>query len=248
MQAGTTNLSRLGLPSETGIASLRWHVSVELPAPGLCMAADPGTSGLYYEMTKRFPEYKGHRPPGLYAPPLQPTPRQDARSPTAMAPVTKDHAAKKDDGADGEAVEQAKKGYKRLNGSVFGRKTGILTNVVVPVLSGIFVWLNARPSNPNPAPAKAFQDCLNSVCGGAEDCVRYSGIGQDEEFFHWVTPFNRAWPLVPTAVVRPRNAEDVSGFVKCAAANNVKVQAKSGGHSYANYGKSRARRGFGILD
>jgi len=33
-------------------------------------------------------------------------------------------------------------------------------------------------------------------------------------------------------VTRPQNAQDVSGFVKCAADNKVRVQAKSGGHSY----------------
>ncbi|KAK2026167.1 FAD-binding domain-containing protein, partial [Colletotrichum zoysiae] len=49
----------------------------------------------------------------------------------------------------------------------------------------------------------------------------------------WATPFNRARPVVPIAVVRPQNTEDVSGFVKCAAKHDVKVQAKSGGHSYA---------------
>jgi FAD/FMN-containing dehydrogenase len=38
--------------------------------------------------------------------------------------------------------------------------------------------------------------------------------------------------VTPVAVVRPQTAADVSGIVKCATANNVKIQAKSGGHSY----------------
>lgn len=150
-----------------------------------------------------------------------------------MAPITKDVPAIKDEGSDHQVEDGAKREYKRLSKSIFLRKSGILANIVVPILSAIFVWLNSRPSNPNPAPAKGFQFCLNSVCGGAKDCVRYPGIGKDEEFFKWVTPFNRAWPVVPTAVVRPQNTEDVSEFVKCAAKHNIKVQAKSGGHSYA---------------
>lgn len=36
----------------------------------------------------------------------------------------------------------------------------------------------------------------------------------------------------PIAVTRPETTEEVSAFVKCAADNNVNVQAKSGGHSY----------------
>lgn len=55
---------------------------------------------------------------------------------------------------------------------------------------------------------------------------------------NWVKPYNldAAASVKPIAVVRPSTKEDVSGFVKCAHDNGAKVQAKSGGHSYANYG------------
>ncbi|KAL1860570.1 hypothetical protein VTK73DRAFT_7278 [Phialemonium thermophilum] len=76
--------------------------------------------------------------------------------------------------------------------------------------------------------------CLDTICHGRHDCVGYP----DDPFYqvHWVKPYNLALDIVPAAVTRPRTAEEVAGIVKCAAANHYKVQAKSGGHSYANYG------------
>ncbi|KAK2046192.1 FAD-binding domain-containing protein [Colletotrichum somersetense] len=65
---------------------------------------------------------------------------------------------------------------------------------------------------------------------GQEAQLNEKRLGEVSE---WATPFNRARPVVPIAVVRPRNTDDVSGFVKCAAKHDIKVQAKSGGHSYA---------------
>jgi FAD/FMN-containing dehydrogenase len=74
-------------------------------------------------------------------------------------------------------------------------------------------------------------DCLNAVCNGRSDCVAYP----DNPLYQlsWVKPYNLDLPVTPIAVVRPDNANDVSDFVKCATANGVKVQPKSGGHSYA---------------
>ncbi|KAJ2985165.1 hypothetical protein NUW58_g5681 [Xylaria curta] len=76
--------------------------------------------------------------------------------------------------------------------------------------------------------------CLNAVCNGRADCVAYP----DNPLYQvsWVSRYNLDLPVTPIAVTRPQTAQDVSGFVKCAASNNVKVQPKSGGHSYANYG------------
>lgn len=81
------------------------------------------------------------------------------------------------------------------------------------------------------APSSPLATCLNAVCAGRAECVAYPST----PFYQlaWVRPFNLDVPVTPAAVVRPRTAQDVSEIVKCAAANNVKVQAKSGGHSYA---------------
>jgi hypothetical protein len=47
--------------------------------------------------------------------------------------------------------------------------------------------------------------------------------------------YNTAIPVIPAAVTRPTTPEDISKIIKCAVASAVKVQPRSGGHSYANY-------------
>jgi hypothetical protein len=39
----------------------------------------------------------------------------------------------------------------------------------------------------------------------------------------WARPFNLDLPVMPIAVVRPLDAEEVSKFVTCVADNDVKV-------------------------
>ncbi|KAI1173720.1 hypothetical protein F4777DRAFT_556523 [Nemania sp. FL0916] len=79
-----------------------------------------------------------------------------------------------------------------------------------------------------------LESCLNAVCNGRDDCVAYP----DNPLYQisWVNRYNLDIPVSPIAVTRPETAQDVSEFVKCATANNIKVQPRSGGHSYANYG------------
>ncbi|KAI0594576.1 hypothetical protein F4775DRAFT_586048 [Biscogniauxia sp. FL1348] len=81
------------------------------------------------------------------------------------------------------------------------------------------------------APSTALANCLTAVCNGRSDCVAFANAADYQ--ISWVNRYNLDIPVEPIAVTRPETAEDVSAFVKCAAANNVKVQAKSGGHSYA---------------
>ncbi len=77
-----------------------------------------------------------------------------------------------------------------------------------------------------------LEHCLTSVCAGRANCLGLpSGLLYQTE---WVQPYNLAVNVTPAAVVRPSTAQDVAAIVSCAAANNVKVQAKSGGHSYAS--------------
>jgi len=80
----------------------------------------------------------------------------------------------------------------------------------------------------------SLADCLKAVCNGRSDCVAFP-----TNWFYqldWVKPYNLDLIVVPAAVIRPDNAEDVAGAVKCAAKHDRAVQAKSGGHSYANFG------------
>lgn len=125
-------------------------------------------------------------------------------------------------------IETAKQEYKALRNSKW------VSNLLVRAISTLVLatWGRTLPSSLQ-APSQALQDCLNSVCNGEIDCVRYPGTPTNGDFLKWSRPYNRAHPVVPAAVVRPRSAHDISGFVKCAASNSVKVQARSGGHSYA---------------
>ncbi|KAM0436601.1 hypothetical protein ACHAPT_002309 [Fusarium lateritium] len=78
-----------------------------------------------------------------------------------------------------------------------------------------------------------IRDCLDAVCADRTACVSYPG---DISFISWAIPFNLEFPVTPAAVLRPENAFDVSEAVKCAKANGFKVQARSGGHSFGNFG------------
>lgn len=51
-----------------------------------------------------------------------------------------------------------------------------------------------------------------------------------------VQVYNLNWPVTPAAVAFPKSTQQVSSIVNCAASLGYKVQAKSGGHSYGNYG------------
>lgn len=80
-------------------------------------------------------------------------------------------------------------------------------------------------------PSSPLATCLDKVCDGRSSCVGYPS---DPLFqINWVKPYNLDIPVKPIAVTKPSTKEDVAGFVKCAADNSVKVQPKSGGHSYA---------------
>lgn len=48
--------------------------------------------------------------------------------------------------------------------------------------------------------------------------------------------YNLYYDIDPAAVTYPETAEEVGAIVKCAAAAKVPVQARSGGHSFGNYG------------
>jgi len=80
----------------------------------------------------------------------------------------------------------------------------------------------------------ALESCLNGVANGRPSFVGYPS----NPFYQiqWVKPYNLDVSVTPAAVVRPQTAQDISAILQCATQNGKKVQAKSGGHSYANYG------------
>ena len=85
---------------------------------------------------------------------------------------------------------------------------------------------------------------LSSVNGvfqpqGVIDCLNsYQVPFEDSTSANWtslITPYNlRLW-WYPAVVTLPFTPQHVSDSVTCAAAAGLKVQAKSGGHSYASY-------------
>jgi FAD/FMN-containing dehydrogenase len=76
----------------------------------------------------------------------------------------------------------------------------------------------------------ALQQCIETVGNGRMGFAAFPNPLTYQST--WVQPYNLDIPVAPAAVVRPQTAKDISGVIKCAAANDVKVQAKSGGHSY----------------
>ncbi|KAJ7804666.1 hypothetical protein B0H14DRAFT_3485964 [Mycena olivaceomarginata] len=87
---------------------------------------------------------------------------------------------------------------------------------------------------PPSQPGSPLQVCLNNVFS-----LNASGVSYPQDLlyqFSDVKPYNTAISVTPAAVTRPNTAEDVAKIVQCAAASSVKVQARSGGHSYGNYG------------
>ncbi|EAQ91735.1 hypothetical protein CHGG_03670 [Chaetomium globosum CBS 148.51] len=81
----------------------------------------------------------------------------------------------------------------------------------------------------------ALQQCIEGVGNGRTDFAGFPSSPVTYQSF-WVRPYNLDISVNPAGVVRPQTASEVSGIIKCAAAHNVKVQARSGGHSYGNYG------------
>ncbi|CAI7655278.1 unnamed protein product [Penicillium glandicola] len=51
-----------------------------------------------------------------------------------------------------------------------------------------------------------------------------------------VNRYNLNIPITPAAIAFPTSSQQVAAIVKCATENGYPVQARSGGHSYGNYG------------
>lgn len=52
---------------------------------------------------------------------------------------------------------------------------------------------------------------------------------------HDVKPYNLDRIVRPAAITYPKTSAQVAAIIKVAVENNRKVQARGGGHSYANY-------------
>lgn len=83
------------------------------------------------------------------------------------------------------------------------------------------------------AASTGLSSCLVEAVGGDITLVALP----EKPFYEQLDarPYNLNFPITPAAVTYPKSADQIAQIVKCAATNNVKVQARSGGHSYANY-------------
>lgn len=143
-----------------------------------------------------------------------------------MSPVIKLHLACEKDLQVDWTMEKAKSQYQRV------RKSNFLNGAAVPFLATVAfsVHENGRQHLSFKTTSLALQDSLNTICG-TSDSVRYPG--QDGFYELWARPLNQARYIAPAAIIRPKSPEEVAAIVRCAAMHNLKVQAKSGGHSYA---------------
>ena len=79
--------------------------------------------------------------------------------------------------------------------------------------------------------SSGIQQCLTNAVGS--NLVAFPSILYQ---FTDVRPYNLDVPVAPVAVTYPQTTEQVSRIIKCASDSTIKVQARSGGHSYGNYG------------
>lgn len=90
---------------------------------------------------------------------------------------------------------------------------------------------------PQSQPGSSLQLCLNKVFPSSGLLGLDKDVSYPQELLYQaaVKPYNTDYHINPAAVVRPSTSEEIAAVVRCAVNNAVKVQARSGGHSYANY-------------
>lgn len=87
----------------------------------------------------------------------------------------------------------------------------------------------------NTTSVAAGRNCLLNAVGGNQALVAF----QDQLLYQTtaVEAYNLNIPVTPAAVTFPESSEQIAAVVKCASEYDYKVQARSGGHSFGNYGR-----------
>ncbi|KIV95460.1 hypothetical protein PV10_03114 [Exophiala mesophila] len=100
-------------------------------------------------------------------------------------------------------------------------------------LACVFCWVALSPHLVS-AQSKTLKDCIVKALDGRSNRVAFS----DKFLFELldVNRYNLVYKTKPLAITYPESAQEVSGVVKCAAEADAFVQARSGGHSFGNYG------------
>ncbi|KFY18438.1 hypothetical protein V493_08617 [Pseudogymnoascus sp. VKM F-4281 (FW-2241)] len=83
------------------------------------------------------------------------------------------------------------------------------------------------------ASQSALENAITAALGGDESLYAFP----KRPFYQigHVKPYNLSIPITPAAITYPKTTAQVAAIVKCAVDANVKVQARSGGHSFGNY-------------
>lgn len=90
------------------------------------------------------------------------------------------------------------------------------------------------------AASSSLVDCLNSKSVPIR-------LTSSSDFQDLAKPFNLRLAYIPAVIVLPTTTNHISDAVLCAGQHRVKVQAKSGGHSYASY-SSGGQNGSMVID
>ena len=111
------------------------------------------------------------------------------------------------------------------------RYTPFLTLLFFSLSTTVVSGLTPSNLSAQSYPGSILQDCLDAVFTDAS----FRTFPQDANYFSKINPYNLDYLVYPAAIVRPTTVEEVSAAVRCAVKASVKVQPRSGGHSYANY-------------
>lgn len=103
--------------------------------------------------------------------------------------------------------------------------TAAIKMTLCSCVTSCFRWIFKRT-----APSSALYASLVAICGESDVAVPGHALYSD-----WARPYNcdESVAVAPVAITRPANVLEVAEIVRYAKENSYKIQAKSGGHSYA---------------
>lgn len=104
----------------------------------------------------------------------------------------------------------------------------------IAIFSTLLVAVSAVPKTQTGA-----YDVQHGQWSSLGKCLKGRGVplspGPNANLTTLVEPYNLQLRYTPAAIVFPETPQHVSDAVSCAAALGIKVQPRSGGHSYASY-------------
>lgn len=101
-------------------------------------------------------------------------------------------------------------------------------NCLLPLFAYLACQTTAKTS-------RDVRECLIDAVDGSHHLVVFpeNALYQLKDVQRW----NLDLHVTSSAVTNPENAEQISAIIRCASRSKLKVQAKSGEHSFGNYGE-----------